>query len=388
MDHTTILIAIGALFILGLALEKFGRIVHVPRVTLLMLLGALLGPPGLDLLPEHIGTTEGIYAPTALTMVAFLLGGELKRDTLRAHGKQILTLSLSVVSVSVILVGGGLWLAGMPLALALVLGAISVATAPAATRDVVIQSGHKGRFAKTVLGVVAIDDLWGLLVFSIVLAIVGGLNGGGVSGGLMFGLWDIGGAVVLGLGLGIPAAFLTGRLKPGEPTLLEAVGLVLLVAGLALYLNVSFLLAGIVCGATVVNLAHHHERPFHEIERIEWPFLLLFFVIAGASLELDQITRFGQVAAGYIGLRFLARLVAGWIGGNLAGLPARQARLVGLAFMPQAGVAIGIAIVAGEQLPEFADQILAITIASTIVFELFGPFFTQFALDHARREGS
>ncbi len=383
MAQETLLIALGVLFLAGLALDSFGRRVHVPRVTLLIILGAVLGPPVLDLLPLDVDEANELYAPTALTMVAFLLGGSLKRQTLAAHGREILIVSLTVVGISVAVVSAGLALLGTSVAVALLLGAISAATAPAATRDVVHQSGRKGRFVDNLLGIVAIDDAWGLLAFSVMLTLVGVLSGGDGSAALLHGLWEIGGAIGLGLAIGLPAAFLTGRLKPGEPTLIEALGIVFLCAGMALWLDLSFLLAGMTCGATVVNLARHHEQPFHEIERIEWPFLLLFFVMAGASLEVAHLSGVGLIGVAYVVLRFSGRILGGWLAGKLAGLTAREGRLTGMALMPQAGVAIGMALVAAEQFPQLGETILAITISSTIVFELIGPLMTQYAITHA-----
>ena len=383
MGSGTLLIAIGVLYLAGLALDWFGHIVHVPRVTLLILLGALLGPPVLDILPLAVDGASDLLAPTALTMVAFLLGGALQRETLVNHGREILIVSLSVVIISIAIVAGGLVLIGAPLALALLMAGISAATAPASTRDVVNQSGRNGRFATNLLGIVAIDDAWGLLAFSLLLTIVGTIVGGETASALAHGLWEAGGGVLLGLAIGLPGAYLTGRLKPGEPTLVEALGIVFLCAGLAIWLGVSFLLAGMVTGAVIVNFARHHDQPFHEVERIEWPFMLLFFVMAGASLEVENLRGIGMIGIAYVVLRAAARVLGGWSGGFLAGLPGREGRLTGLALMPQAGVAIGMALVAAERFPTLADQILALTIASTIIFEIAGPLLTQFALKRA-----
>ncbi|MGB5557596.1 MAG: cation:proton antiporter [Paracoccaceae bacterium] len=383
MPSADLLIAIGILFLAGLALDAVGRQMHVPRVTLLILLGAFIGPPVLDLLPHGVAGTNDLYAPTALTMVAFLLGGSLKPKTLRLHGKEIIVVSLCVVIVSVFVVSGGLILVGAPIGFAILLGGLSAATDPAATRDVITQTGASGRFANNVLGIVAIDDAWGLLVFSIAMTFVGYLIGTDADDALIDGLWEVGGAIALGLAIGLPAAYLTGRIKPGEPTLIEAIGIVFLCAGLALWLELSFLLTGMVCGAVIVNLAKHHDQPFHEIERIEWPFMLLFFVMAGASLEVAALAEVGTGALAYISFRTLARLLGGWAGGWMAGLPPQERRLTGLALMPQAGVAIGMALVAAERFPDIARPLLAITIAGTIFFEVVGPLLTQFALSRA-----
>lgn len=382
--EASLLIALGILFLLGLALDKLGRIVHVPRVTLLILLGALLGPPVLDVLPNPLASADEIYADAALTMVAFLLGGTLNRRTLSVYGREIMVISITMAFISVLVVSFGLILAGVPVALAAILGGISAATDPAATHDVIRQSGRTGRFASNILGIVAVDDAWGLIAFSVVMTIAGALVGNGAYDSLLHGLWEAGGAIVLGVVIGAPAAYLTGRLKPGEPTLIEAVGIVFLCAGTAIYLEVSFLLTGMVCGAVIVNLAKHHDQPFHEIERIEWPFILIFFVMAGASLEVELLDQIGWIGLAYVVMRILARLIGGWFGGGLAGLPRREGVLMGTALMPQAGVAIGMALVAYERFPEFGATVLAIAIASTIVFEVIGPICTQIAISRSR----
>ncbi|MGR3662172.1 MAG: cation:proton antiporter [Paracoccaceae bacterium] len=384
MKPEILLIAVGVLFLAGLALDSVGRRVHVPRVTLLILLGAVIGPPGFDLLPEAIAGTDGFLAPVALTLVAFLLGGGLQRETLQAHGREIIVTSFVVVIISVVVVSLGLMLVGQGLALALLLGGISAATDPAATQDVIRQAKATGRFATNILGIVAVDDGWGLLVFSVVLTFVGYQIGNGAENAVLHGLKEVGGSIFLGLALGLPGAYFTGRIRPGEPTLIEALGIVFLCTGLALYFDLSFLLSGMVCGVTIANLARHHKRPFNEIERIEWPFVLLFFVMAGASLDVQGFAAIAPVTAAYIGFRFISRIVGGWFGGRLAGLPEAESRLTGLALMPQAGVAIGMALVAAERFPEIGHSLLAITIASTIFFEVLGPLSTQYALSRAR----
>lgn len=383
MGEALTVLAIGALFLASIGIDALERRAHVPRVSLLILLGVAIGPPGLDLLPTALAGTDDAVAPTALTMVAFLLGGRLKPETLHAHGREILTLSLAVVLTSAAFVGVGLWLLSGDPVLALMLAGLAVATDPAATHEVIRSVGAKGRFATNILGIVAIDDAWGILLFSLLILIADLTMGGPTPGPLFQTLVDLGGSIALGAAIGLPAAYLTGRLKPGEPTLMEALGLVFLCTGLSLYLGLSFLLTGMVCGTVIAHFARHHDRPFHEIERIEWPFMLLLFVMAGASLDPTSLGGLGLAGAAYIGLRALSRVTGGWIGGAIAGLPAREGWLSGLALMPQAGVAIGMALIAGERFPERAEVILGITIASTVVFEVVGPLITVIALKRA-----
>ena len=299
-------------------------------------------------------------------------------QNLANHGRAILTISLAVVVCTLVMVSAGLVAAGMAVGLSLLLAAIATATAPAAIADVIRESGYQTGFTDTLKGIVAIDDVWGLIVFSVVIAFVSQSNGWG---NLMTGAaWDLGGALLLGGVLGAVASLLTGRLKPGEPMQAEAIGIVFLAAGLSLWLEVSFLVTGITIGAMIANFAHHHERAFHEIEHIHWPFMLLFFLLAGATLELDALQVMGWIGALFVLLRIVSRLLGGYVGARWSGVPPAHAKWYGPALLPQAGVAVGMALVAGEQFPEWGPVIMAITIASTVVFELVGPPATLFAI--------
>jgi Kef-type K+ transport system membrane component KefB len=382
MDNLAeIFITLGALFLLGLLTDLIGRRTPLPRVTLLLIFGFLCGPSGVDLLPGAPDRWFPMVADMALIMVGFLLGGKLTLTSLREHGRLVLWVSITAVVVTALVVGAGLVLVGVPLEMALLLAGIAPATAPAATVDVVHESRSDGRFTRTLLGVVALDDAWGLIVFSLLLAaveVIGGQGGGAAV--MRSAIGEIGGAVLVGLAVGVPTAFLTGRIQPGEPTLVEALGAVFLCGGIAIRLEVSFLLASMTLGFVVANLARHHSRPFHAIEGIEWPFMVLFFVLAGASLRLVSLGGLGAlVASAYVVLRVAGRLAGGWLGvaasrGDMSG------RWMGLALMPQAGVALGMALVASERLPDLGKAILPAVISATVLFEVVGPILTRQAL--------
>jgi Kef-type K+ transport system membrane component KefB len=277
----------------------------------------------------------------------------------------------------------GLWAMGMPMVVALLLAGVATATDPAATEDVIRESKAKGPFSRLVSGIVAVDDAWGLLLFSILLAAAQMMtgNGGEAMEPSWEGLREIGGAIVVGGGLGVVMAFLTGRIEKGEPTVLEAVGFVMLVCGVSLYCGVSFILAAMTMGTVVSLLAKHHRRPFHVIENIEFPFMIVFFVLAGAALEPRALAGMGWYGFGYILLRAASRLVGGWLGGAAAGVDDGTRRLVGMALMPQAGVALGMALLAAEQIPSVGGVVLQAAIGSTVIFEVVGPVFTRHALN-------
>ncbi|SPF75794.1 hypothetical protein ALP8811_00788 [Aliiroseovarius pelagivivens] len=384
MELAGFLLTLGALFLAGLAADELGRVTRLPRVTLLLLLGVAIGNAGLDLVPSDVAKWFDELSIVALTMVAFLLGGSLTRKNLTNHGLAIFTISLAVAFATLIVVALGLTFVGVAPGLALLLAAIATATAPAAMADVIHQSGAENGFTETLKGIVAVDDAWGLIVFSVVLVLMDQTNGwGGVVSGAA---WDLGGAIVLGGILGAPAAFLTGRLKPGEPQQAEAMGIVFLVAGFALWLEVSFLIAGMTAGAMIANFAKHHDRAFHEIEHIQWPFMILFFLLAGALLEVDALLLLGWTGVCFLLLRIVGRVIGGAIGAHLGKVRRNELFWYGPALLPQAGVAVGMALVAGERFPEWASVIMAFTIASTVVFEIIGPPLTLMAIRRVSKE--
>ncbi|SMY07307.1 cation:proton antiporter [Flavimaricola marinus] len=383
MDQASVLLTLGIMLLGGLVADYFGRKTRLPRVTMLLLFGLAVGHSGLGLLPAASIEWFEIVSVVALTMVAFLLGAELTKENLTQHGRAIFSISLSIVIGTTLLVWAGLSAIGLDPGLALLLGAIASATAPAAIADVIQQSGVRNGFTETISGIVAIDDVFGLIVFSVCLALVH--TSGAWSGPLLSAGHDIGGAVLLGIAMGAPSAYLTGRMKPGEPLQIEAFGIVFLTAGLALWLEVSFLIAGMTAGSLIANLAKHHDYAFNEIERVEQPFMLLFFLLAGASLELDALWSLGWVTLVLVGLRIAARLISSEVGARIGRVPKSEAHLYGIALLPQAGVAVGMALVAAETIPHWGATIMTLAIAATVIFELIGPPATLFAIKRTQK---
>jgi Kef-type K+ transport system membrane component KefB len=376
-----ILITLGALFLLGLLTDLLGRQTFVPRVTLLLLVGFAIGPSGFDVLPDFREDWFPVVTNIALSMVGFLIGHHLTLRSLRKRGKPVLWISIGEVVGAAVAVFLGLILMGFPPEIALLLAGIAPASDPVATIDVIREVKDQGEFSQTLESVVGIDDAWGLILFSFLLAMAQAFYGKGEGWDIvLLGIWEIGGALLLGLLLGIPMAYLTGRLRPGEPTQVEALGIVLLCGGMAVLLNVSFILAGMMLGATVSNLATHHRRPFTAIEGIEWPFMILFFILAGASLELEALRAASVLGLAYILLRLIGLVGGAWVGGIISEVPHVWRRWMGIALWPQAGVALGMALLASQHLPELKKVILPVTIGSTIVFELIGPVMTRKAL--------
>jgi Kef-type K+ transport system membrane component KefB len=379
------LLTIGGLLLLGLATDLLGKRTFLPRVTLLLLFGILVGKEMFNLIPSLVTDRFELVADMTLLMVGFLLGSKLTSKTMISSGKQMMLISICSVIGTVVIVTLGLTLAGLSVESAILLGCIATATAPAATLDIVSESNFKGPFADLLLAIVAIDDAWALIIFSFGMALTKAMsNGDGMLLPVLFAAMEMGGAVILGLLIGLPAAYLTGRIKSGQPMLTEALGIVFICGGIAIWLQVPFLIASMVMGSVIANLAKHHEYPFHEIENIEWPFMVIFFILAGASLELSVLRELGIFGTVYIISRIAGKVLGSWIGAKHSGADSTTRHWMGIAMLPQAGVAIGMALVASSQFPEYSQNILSIIISTTILFEILGPIFTRMALNKAQ----
>jgi Kef-type K+ transport system membrane component KefB len=382
VDVEILLVTLGALLILGLIADLVGRRTALPRVTLLIILGFLVGSSGLDLLPESSHQWFPVIATMALAMVGFLLGGSLTLASMKRQGKLVIVMSVAVVAVTALIVLVGLLPFGLPIAVPVLFAGIATSTDPVATVAVIDELKSRGPFSDLTRAVVAIDDAWGLIVFSMLAVMAATLSEIDVSSGfIVLALQEVGGGILLGLALGIPMAYLTGRVKKGEPTQSEALGLVLLCGGLALWMSVSFLLAAMAMGMTVVNLAKHHTRPFHAIEGIEWPFIVLFFVLSGASVEIDDLpAQMIWIVCAYVLFRLLGRIAGGVLGAVVAGKALGFGARTGLALLPQAGVALGVTLIAAERFPDLATTILPTVVAATVIFEMIGPIATRYTL--------
>jgi Kef-type K+ transport system membrane component KefB len=380
--HTDLAVSfttLGALLIAGLGAQWLGRKTAIPRVTLLIGLGVAAGPTGADAISGVAQQAFPWISHITLAMVGFLLGGKLHIRFLRSQGTAILSSSLWVTlcTWATVAVACGWLTQNWPLAL--LLGAIATATDPAATHDVIRESGMDNLFTQRLLGIVSLDDVWGLLIFSLSVTLAGFMLDTRPDAALQ-GLWELFGAIVLGVVIGLPVAWLTARSSDGEPLLIEALGAVILCAGLAEWLGVSYLLACIVMGAAVTNVARHHNRPFHAIEQIEWPFMMLFFILAGASLDVEIVAQLGWLGIAYVGARIAGRLLGGLVCSVRRSWPLREGLAMGGALLPQAGVAIGIALIGSQAFPAHADQLLSTAIAGTVLFELVGPPLTRRSL--------
>lgn len=387
------LLTLGGILLLGLFTSTIARRTFLPRVSLLLVFGILIGDQVLNIIPQIFTEHFNLIADMTLLMVGFLLGGKLTRENLRGSAQEVLWISLTAAIATALIVSLGLMAFEVSIQIAIVLGCIAAATAPTAIFDVINESAYKGRFSKLLLSIVAIDDVWALLLFAIGISMVKSMNGGFTaeatdSSFLLQALHEIGGATLLGIIIGVPAAYLSGRVKKGEPILSEALGIVFVCGGLAIWLEVSFLICAMVVGAVIANTARHHKYPFHAIEGIESAFMAVFFVLAGASLNLASLYELGFIGAVYIVCRTLGKVAGARLGGEFSCASRKTKNWAGISLLPQAGVPVGMALVAANQFPEYRQVLLSVIISSTIFFDIIGPILTRMAIERVDNQGS
>ncbi len=390
------LLTLGGILLLGLITSTMAERTALPRVTLLLIFGLVIGHEGFNIVPLEFSSYFDLIAEITLLMVGFLLGGKLTLESLKESAGDVFWISICAALVTATLVSTLLIFIGITTDIAIILGCIASATAPTAILDVVAEAkkqlGFKPqqeKFTNTLLSIVAIDDVWALLLFALGLSLAKTLNGHGADT-LFFAsaAWEIFGALTLGIVIGIPAAYLTGRAKLGQPMIIEALGIVFICGGLAIWLEVSYLIAAMTVGATIANLAKHHDYPFHAIENIESPFMVVFFVLAGASLDLGSIEQLGLMGVLYIAGRTIGKFFGALLGSQISGSTPATKKWMGLALLPQAGVPIGMALVAANQFPEHRQVLLSVVISSTVLFDIIGPILTRLAISRAAMSNS
>ncbi|AJR06288.1 putative sodium/hydrogen exchanger [Photobacterium gaetbulicola Gung47] len=378
------LLIIGFIFLTGWLAHAISSRAHIPRVTILVSIGVLVGPVGLDIVPAAFTQHFSTVTHLALAMIGFLLGESFAGRDLIAERRQIFLISLGASLVPAIAVFSLIFLATSNLVLSLVLAGIATATDPAATVDVIHEYRARGAVSRLLKGVVAVDDAWGVIIFSLLLVAATTVAGNETSvGDIAHSAWEVFGALLLGVVIGIPMSAVVGRHRPGEPTLVEAMGFVFICGGCALFLDVSYLLACMMLGATVARRAKHIERPFHDIETVSDPFLIIFFLLSGMSIELSALNLLGVIGLVYVLARCLGKIFGAVVFAHFAQSSPQVTRYLGWCLLPQAGVAIGMALLVGERLPEIGEPVLTLAVTTTVFFELIGPLVTRWSLYRA-----
>jgi len=375
---------LGLMLLAGYVAHIAGPRIAIPRVTLLLVAGAICGPSLLDIVPQNATRWFPFVAQMALAMVGFLLGENFVGKKIKEKGHSVLAVTLGQTLFGAAIVFAALAMAGAPVALAMLLAGIAPASAPAAIFETIREGNSKGPLTDIVLGVVALNDALGVILFSLLLVAAQALSAQGPHLSELFnGLWEVFGAVGLGALISFPMVWALTHVREGQPTLIEAAAFVFLCAGLASLLKVSYILATMVLGAMVAQRGRENLQSFHAIEGVREPFLAIFFILAGIRFDLSNLATVGFFAAVYVAARTIGFVLGGKIAGKIVKAPREVQSRVGWCILTQAGVALGFALLAQERMPEYGNSILPLIIGTTILFELSGPLIARWHLKKA-----
>ncbi|MDT8371548.1 MAG: cation:proton antiporter [Gammaproteobacteria bacterium] len=389
MIHTPLLI-LGLLLVSGLLFGLVASRLKVPRIAAYALAGLLWSQ---DLLGGYFGFDIASWSPLltnlALAIIAYTIGGSITFDQLRRLGKTITFCTLGesfgaviVVSVAIAIyqpdINGPIWI------LALILGGLAATTDPAMTVAVIHQYRAKGPVTSTLMGVVALDDVLGIILFSVILVVV---SGSSVADAIVGSGIEIIGAVGMGIVMGGLLAYLGHRVRNKRFFLPMVLSALMLSQGLAEVAHVSPLLTAMCIGFSARAVYQSGgDRLFAPVEFLEELVFIIFFTLAGAYFKLSVLQQgldlvfiyvFASVAGKMLGIRLMSRL---------AGAPKVVSQYLGFCVVPQAGIAIGLALSLMQTIAYKDMGLLVVNtiLASTLIYEIIGSFATRFALVRAK----
>ena len=360
-----------------------------PAVTAYILLGVLIGPEIFSLISERVLNISDLIANITLSIIAFSLGRNFSKENFSKIGKSVIYISILEATGAFLCVTLALFfLLGQPLYVSLIFGGISSATAPMATVMVTREYRARGVLTNTLLGVVAIDDAWCLIIFCISLAIAKGLVKPGIRGislisPIFHSILEIGGAFAVGLVVALIFSYFSRYIKKREEILIYVLGFILLNAGISTYFHFSVLLTNMFFGAVLVNINKDSFKFFDALKTVDSLFYLFFFVLAGANLEITLLRKLELMGLFYFVFRIIGKIAGASLGGHLSKAPASVKKYLGWGLIPQAGVALGVALIAKTEFPEIGGIIFTTIVATTIIYEITGPFCTKYALTKA-----
>ena len=393
---------------LGLFMTRLMKIVHLPNVTGYLIVGILIGPFLLGLIYKPLGlnveqivNSISVISTVALGFIAFSIGGEFKLKNIRKIGGKVITITFCQAFLATFLVDLGLivfffikgngHLLPSDLPIALTLGAIATATAPAATLMVVRQYKAHGPVVESLLPVVAFDDAIGLMIFSISFAISKVLiTGDALSFKTAFldPILEIIFSLAIGIALGFILSFSIRLFKSRANRLGLMIMSVIAGVGFAKWLNLSDLLICMMIGAVFCNMRTDSEKILEGTDRWTPPLFMLFFIISGADLKINVLFNIAiiSIAVVYILCRSLGKYFGAAFGAKVTKSHPNIIKYLGLTLLPQAGVAIGMAsivknnAIAGNFDMDAATTIQTVVLFATLVYELIGPVITKIAL--------
>ncbi|MEN6562468.1 MAG: cation:proton antiporter [Christensenella sp.] len=379
--HTLLSIAIA--MIAGLLLTRVVKLVKLPNVTGYLVAGLLIGPYCFRLVSADTLATLDIITVAALGFIAFSIGSEFKLSHIKAIGGKILVITACEAVGAVILVDLVVSLLGFPVPMALCLGAIAAATAPAATLLVVRQYRAQGELTSTLLPVVAMDDAIGLMAYAISVSIAKMIQNGeafNFMSTLVSPLLEILLSLAVGGVIGVIVAISNRFFHSRANRLMICIAAVMLGVGVAQQFGLSHLLLCMSIGAVYVNLRDDAIQTLEQAESWTPPLFMLFFVISGADLNVAVLPSLGLLGVVYIVTRVVGKYFGAYIGCTISKTSHKIRKYLGLSLIPQAGVAIGIAQLVVKELPEYGASIQAVILCATLIYELIGPVITKYSL--------
>jgi len=376
---------LGLILLLGLLAERLIQKIKLPTVTAFIIAGILLGPSLLNLINPQLIGSSGLISNIALGIIAFSLGESFLFSSFKEIGRPVIYISLIAALLPCILVTIGLYfLLEQPLYVAILFGAISSATAPAATLMVIREYKARGSLTNTLLGVVAIDDAWCLIVFSLSFAFSKDMIQGDANPSWFKVIYpfikEIIFVIILGSLTAFACNFISRYIKLKSDLLIYILGFLLLNTGLALYFHLSLLLTNIIFGAVLVNISTTSFKFFDLIKSVDAPLYLVFFILAGANLEIALLQGVWIFGLAFIILRSSGKIIGAYLGGYLSKAEHKIRKYLGWGLLPQAGVAIGLALIVKEEFPQVGNILFPTIIATTVFYEIAGPIFTKYAL--------
>ena len=399
-----ILIQLSLSLVGGLLLSRLAKKLNLPAVTAYLIAGLLLGPYCIGALQLFsLGFSSAaeveslnIISQVALGFIAFTIGNEFRLEQLRHMGRQAITVGILQAVITAILVDLALVVLHfinptvISIPSAITLGAIAAATAPAATLMVVRQYKADGPLTRLLLLVVAIDDAVGLVLFSASFGVAAALESGAIS--LTTVLVEPLVEIVLSLGLGALAGWLLFRVEKyfysRSKRLSISIGFVLLTVGLSMaefevggiHCGFSLLLVCMMTGTVFCNICDFSEELMGRVDSWTAPVFVLFFVLSGAELNLKVLSNplVLLIGAVYILSRSLGKYVGAYWSCALTSCDNKIKQHLGVPLLPQAGVALGMALTA-QQLSD-GEIVRSVVLFSVLVYELVGPALTKRSL--------
>jgi len=382
----------NTLFYLALILFAgliFGRVVkqiRLPNVTGYLIAGLLIGPYVFKLIPLDLVEGLELVSEMALGFIAFSIGSEFKLSYLKKAGMLPIVIALFEALTASILVTVVLLIFGFDIELALLLGAIAAATAPAATVMVIRQFKAKGPVTSTLLTVVALDDAVALIAFGLAAAIVNILQHPGESSvilAIIMPVAEIIGSILLGFLLGFLFVLPLRYFKKASNRLIIIMAFIFLGSSLATMLGLSSLLLCMSMSAMLVNASKEAESILKLSDSVTAPIYVMFFVVSGMGLDVSILPSVGLIGILYIITRVIGKVAGAYIGAAIMKAEEAIRKYIGFTLVPQAGVAIGLTLLASRMVPEYAQTIRTVVLSATLIYELVGPGITKFSLKKA-----